>query len=366
LGRSMDEPKPSAESTPPPTLVPTAYGIKLTLEPGETVDFSIPVTEAMILDGIVATADGPALLRLKVVPPATAGTPTVEGPGVTFTDYLADELPTHLAAEAGETLEAWQATNTQLTEAARDGDDEAFFALLSRDPRALTSELTLCRTLTWRTQIQRHVRFYRFKASRFIPLSEEAATAQRQADEARRNLTRLGQSQLAPFDLRGQRPLPSPGLVQGTYYGLLCVLQGLRAWVRHPQQTGTASTRLEERVGGLVTGLASLRGASPFLPYIALAAELIGDATLRDRAGLAGESLLALGGTRGATPSHLAQAVTAAAFEVSADTIERICARSVVIPLSRTDTEWVGFVGRPAFTLLELPEVQAFLATLPR
>src|SRR5262249_5639292 len=104
-------------------MVPIAYPVELALAPGETVDFTIPVTEDMILEAIAATAQGPALLRLRVVPPASAGAPTAETPSATFTDYLADELPVYLAAEAGETLETWQATNGQLAEAAQGGDD---------------------------------------------------------------------------------------------------------------------------------------------------------------------------------------------------------------------------------------------------
>jgi hypothetical protein len=362
----MDERDPSVESTPSPTMVPTAYGVELTVPPDGTASFTIPVAEDMILDGITATAQGPAVVRLRVAGSAAAGTPAVETPGATFTDYLGHELPAHLAAEAGETLEGWQARNAQLAEAATDGDDDAFFELLSRDPRELASELTLRRTLTWRTQIQRYVRFYRFKPSRLVTTGEGTATAQRQADQARRSLARLAESQIRPFDLRGQRPLPPPGPVKGTYYGLLCVLQGVREWAQEQQRAGMPAARLEERVGAVMTALAALQGSSPFLPYVALAAELIGDATILDRAGLAGETPFTLVGTRGATPSHLAQALTAATFEVSPDTVERLCARSVVIPLSRTDTEWVVLVGRPAFALLEFPEVQALLTTLTR
>jgi hypothetical protein len=353
-------------SSPPPTMVPTAFGVELTVPPSGTVSFNIRVTEDMILDGITAESSGPAVLTLRVGEPPEPGAPAVETPGGTFTDYLAHELPAHLAAESGETLDAWQAKNAQLREAALGGADEAFLELLARDPRELATELTVRRVLTWRSQIARHVRFYRFKPSRVAGSAAEVADVARQAGQARRHLRRLSESLLRAYDLRGHRPLPSPGLVQGAYYGLRCLLQGLRAVARRQQRAKTPSPRIERRLTRFVADLTRLQGPSPFLPCVAHAAELLTDSTVLTRAGLAGRTPFSLVGPRWPTTAQLAQTLTAAAFEVSPDTVERLCARPVLIPLSQTDGGWAVFIGRPAFALLELPEVKPLLATLTR
>jgi hypothetical protein len=350
----------------PPAKVPTAFGFEVTLAPGgrETVTFR--GNQDVLLSGITGRADGPIIVETQVTDTPPAGTPVISIPGGTFTEYLEREFPTHLAAAAGEELAQWTEKNRALTDAARAGDDEAFFELLARDPRELASELTLARVVTWRTEIEEYNRYFRFRASRLIAASAAAAEAEHRMEEARKKLGQLGASQLRLYDQRGKRPLPPPHIARGCYYGLLCLLQGLRAMYSERQHAGISPRQLETEVAKFLMGLASLQGASPFLPYVRLAIALMRDREILIHAGLGDLTPAELVGTRDATPSDTARVIAAAALEVSEDTIERLAAQPAPLPLPPRGTSQRWVIGPPTFKLLDFPEVQALLARLTR
>ncbi len=346
--------------------MPTTFGFELRLRPDSTETVTFHGDQDVVLHAMSAKADGPAVVETRVTEAPPAGKPVISIPGGTLTEYLEWELPAHLAAAAGEELSAWAERNRVLTAAALSGDDDAFFELLARDPRQLASQLTVARAVTWRTEVEDYNRFFRFKASRFVAPAAAVADAQRQMEQARKNLTRLGTSQLDLYDQRGKRPLPPPYVVRGFYYGLLCLLQGLRAIAAQKQHAGVLSRQLETTLGGFLTGLVSLQGASPFLPYVRVAIHLLHDREIRTNAGLADLTLAELVGTRDATPSDTARALAAAALEVSEDTIERLVALPAPLPLPSPPDVQRWIIGPPSYKLLDFPEVQALLARLTR
>jgi hypothetical protein len=356
----------SEESPATPAKVPTSFGFELTLAPHGSETVAFQGDQDVLLSGMSANAEGPAVIEIQITDALPAGTPVLPIPGATFTEYLERELPAHLAAAAGEELSQWVEKNRGLTEVARAGNDEAFFALLARDPRQLASELTVGRVVTWRTEIEDYNRYFRFKASRFLAPSAAVADAQHRMEEARKKLGRLGASQLDLYDQRGKRPLPPAYLARGFYYGLLCLLQGLRAVCTERQDGGMRPRQVETELSELVGGLATLEGASPFLPYVRLAVRLVRDQEILTDAGFGDLQLAELVGTRDATPSDTARVIAAAALEVSADTIERLAAQPAPLPLPAPAGVQRFVVGPPTFKLLDFPEVQALLARLTR
>lgn len=362
-----DDHAPSAQSGPP-TEVPTAFGFKITLPASATKTITIKSDQDLLLDGIEAQSEGAALLRIRFDDAPPEG-PTATVPAIPFDMYLRHELPIHLASLTGEEFPAWQARNQALRQAAQGGDDEAFFELLARDPRELASELTLRLVLTWRAWIERYTRVFRFKPSRLLAAHPAATEARNQMERARRNLARLGQAQLEPFDSRGKRLLPPGALVRGLYYGLLCLLKGLRTLYRERQRTGSSSRQLEAFLSAVVDCLATataVNDRSLFLCWVQEAIRVVRAGDLLAQAGLGAGSLSDLVGPKDATPSDVARALTAAAFEVSADTVERLATQPVAVPLPSTKDEWVFLSGPLTYDLLEFPEVQPLLAQLTR
>lgn len=354
------------ESPAPPSKVPTSFGFEVTLAPHGSETVAFHGDQDVLLSAMSAKATGPAVVEIKITDAPPAGTPVLPIPGGSFTHYLEQELPTHLAAAAGEELSQWVAKNRMLTDAARAGDDAAFFDLLARDPRQLASELTLGRVITWRTEIDEYNRLFRFKASRFLAPSAAAADAQQRMEEARKKLGRLGASQLDLYDQRGKRPLPPAYLARGFYYGLLCLLQGLRAVHNEKENDGMRPRQIEAQLSELVGGLTNLAGASPFLPYVRLAVRLLRDREILSDAGFADCTLAELVGTHAAAPSDTARVIAAAALEVSDDTIERLTAEPAPLPLPSPPKTQRWIIGPPTFKLLDFPEVHALLARLTR
>ncbi len=348
----------------PPTLVPTAFGAEITLPPGGTKEVTFQVDQDTLLYGVSVQADGPAILRYRIAQAPPEGASGVQVQEQTFEEYLEREFPVHLAALVGEDLRTWAATNQALLERAGAGDDEAFFELLARDPRQLSSELTLRRVLTWRTQIDFYNRYYRVKASRFLATKGAVDEAREQMERARRNLGRLGESQLRLYDQRGKRPLPPPALVRGIYYGLLCLLRGLRAFYEGRRKAGGRAHQLERDLSAFIDGLADLR--REFLFYVATAVQMVRDSEVLKQAGLSDISLSTLAAGQGMAPSETARLLTAAAFEVSEDTVERLAAQPVAIPLPSSGAEGCLLAGPPTFDLLQFEEVKALVATLTR
>jgi hypothetical protein len=349
-----------------PVAVPTAFGVEFVLPPNGRRTITFQGDPNFLLRAFAAQADGPAVVELRVGDAPTPGTPVVQIPGGTLMDYLVQELPVHLAALVGEDLEQWREKNRKLYEAARAGDDEAFFELLARDPRQFASELTLGRAVTWRTAVHNYNSFYRMKTSRLFSPTEAIAEARARMTEARKKLARLGKSQLSLYDQRGKRPLPPPMIARGIYYGLLCLLKGLRTLHADRVKAGVRPRQLDRELSRFVAGLETLQGESPFLPHVVRAIRLLRDVEILNRAGLGDLTLSELVGTNDATPSDTARIIAAAALEVSADTIERLAAQPVPLPLLSAGNAQRVLVGPPTYQLLEFPEVEALLARLTR
>ena len=347
-----------------PTKVPTELTVHMTLPPGGTATRAVNTQQEIVLRDLAVKATGPALIRFHLTQTLDPNVQTIHLPAQSFQDYLKQELPLHLSALVDEERTEWEQKNGALLEAALAGDDEAFFNLLARDPRHFTSEHTLRRVLTWRTEIDHYYRVYNFKASQFWAGAEEKAAAQHRMEYAKESLRRVGQCQLALSDQRGQRPLPPAGQVRGIYYGLLCVLHGLRALYKDCDKNRVSSVQCEELLARFVRGLTTLSGESLFLPYVVAASYLLTKPEVQTLTGESHTPLSMLCDGQDLTPSDTARALTAAAFEVSAASIERLCAEPAPIPLSSTETECCFLAGRPEFALLDFPEVQALRATL--
>ena len=116
----------------------------------------------------------------------------------------------------------------------------------------------------------------------------------------------------------------------------------------------------------LVRGIMTLQGSSPFLIYMVAASHLLMQPEMQNvtgRTDLLWDHLLR---GRDLMPSEIARAMTASGFDVSEDSIERLCAESSPIPLPSSKTESVFLVGRPDFALLEFPEVRTLWESLFR
>jgi hypothetical protein len=260
----------------------------------------------------------------------------------------------------------WEKKNGHLVQAAEVGDDEAFFTLLARDPRHLASEHTLRRVLTWRTEIDHYYRYFGFKASQFWTDAVVINEARRDMERAKACLGRLGQCQMELSDQRGKRPLPPAGHVRGIYYGLLCVLQGLRERYKDCEKQQLNSAQCEATLRRLVQGLMTLHGDSPFLTYVIAASHIVNQPVVQQLTGKTSWPLSMLVRGRDLTPSDSARTLTADAFEVSEASVERLCAESAPIPLPSPETERWFLAGRPECALFDFPEVQALQIALSR
>ena len=76
--------------------------------------------------------------------------------------------------------------------------------------------------------------------------------------------------------------------------------------------------------------------------------------------------LVAGGAAKLRRPTPAARALTAAAFEVSTDTVERLAAKPVAIPLESTQEEYVLLAGPLTYDLLEFPELKPLVDRLTR
>jgi hypothetical protein len=350
-----------------PIVVPTTFGAEVTVPPGGTAEVTFTVDQDTLINGIEIYAERPAIVRISAGARPQPQTPTV-GQAHSFGDYLERELPGHLARLVGEELANWDKRNLALHQAAVAGDDEAFFELLARDPRLFRSELALGRILTWRTWIAEYNRFFRLKLNRFFAEQQFIANAREQMERGQRNLSRLGASQLRPYDQRGKRPLPPTPHVRGVYYALLCLLQGLRTMYREQEKAGAPPAQIAARLSEFVDELTQVHPTvSVFLPWVLHAGvRLLRDAEVLGRAGFTAETLPELVGPKHATPSDVARELAAAAFEVSTDTVERLAAKPVAIPLRCTEEEQVLLAGPLTYDLLEFPEVKPLVSRLTR
>src|SRR5437870_2307486 len=101
----------------------------------------------MIVHALAAQAQGPPIPTLEVADAQASGGTVVRIPGGTFQEYVSQELPVYLAGLVGEDVGAWHEQNQEL--------------------------------------------------------EEEIAELRQRMEHARRNLARLGESQLRPYDQRG-------------------------------------------------------------------------------------------------------------------------------------------------------------------
>ena len=154
--------------------------------------------------------------------------------------------------------------------------------------------------------------------------------------------------------------------MRGIYYGLLCVLQGLREVYKACEEKRYTQTQCEQALDTLVRGFMPLQGRSSFLIYIVAASHLLMQPEMQNVTGRTDSLWDHLLRGRGLAPSETARVVTASAFEVSEDSIERLCAESAPIRLPSSNTEFVFLVGRPDFALLEFPEVRPLWDSLLR
>jgi hypothetical protein len=351
----------------PPIVVPTSFGAEVTVPAGETTQVTFTVDQDTLINGIEIQAEKGAIVRISTGDRSGPQTPTVR-PAHSFGEYLERELPGHLARLVGEDLETWRQRNLALHQAALAGDDEAFFELLARDPRQFSSELALGRILTWRTWIDDYNRFFRLKLSSLFAEQPRISNARAQMERGQKNLARLGESQLRLYDQRGKRPLPPTPHVRGVYYSLLCLLQGLRTLYREQDKAGAPPAEITARLSRFVDELRHLRPTvSPFLPWVQHAAvRLVRDTEVLARAGFTSATLSELVGPKDATPSEIARELTAAAFEVSTDTVERLAAKPVAIPLPSTEQGYLLLAGPLTYDLLEFPEVKPLVGRLTR
>lgn len=350
----------------PPTKVPTTLTVKVTLPPGATSTETINTHLDIALRDLATKATEPALIRLHLTKTPDPDATTFQLPPQNFQEYLAKELPVHLSALVDEERTVWEKKNDHLVQTAEAGDEEAFFSLLARDPRHLTSERTLRRVLTWRTEIDHYYRAYGFKASQFWTGPDARAEAQLQMEHAKACLRRIGQCQLELSDQRGRRPLPPAGHVRGIYYGLLCVLQGLRELYKNCEREKFNPTQCENALGRLVQGLMTLHGDSPFLLYVVAASHLVSEPEVLNLTGQTSTPLSMLVGGQDLSPSGNARALTASAFDVSEASVERLCAEPVPIPLPCAEPDRLFLAGRPEFALFDFPEVQVLQIALTR
>ena len=328
----VEEKRPRVSDSSPPTKVPTTLTVKVTLPPGATSTVTINTHLDIVLRDLATKATGPALIRFHLTETSDPDTLTILLPPQNFQEYLAQELPSHLSALVDEERTEWEKKNGHLVQASDAGDDEAFFTLLARDPRSLTSEQTLRRVLTWRTEIDHYYRYFGFKASQFWTDAVVIDEARRDMEHAKECLRRLGQCQMELSDQRGKRPLPPAGHVRGIYYGLLCVLQGLRERYKDCEKQKLNSAQCEDTLRRLVRGLMTLHGDSPFLTYVVAASHIVNQPVVQQLTGETGWPLSMLVRGQDVTPSGSARILTADAFEVSEASVERLWEESAPIP----------------------------------
>lgn len=361
MATGSDHVQPSAS-----IAVPTTFGAQIEVLAGGTAEVSFTVDQDTLIEDIEIHTDAEQIVRIRFGDTPAPQAPIVFVPGASFHEYLERELPLHLAKLVGEEVAEWTKRNQALGEAAAAGDDEALFELLARDPRQLRSDLVLGRVLTWRTSIDSYNRFFRLKLNRLFASPEVVDDARQRMEQARRNLARLGESQLRLYDQRGKRPLPPTPQVRGVYYAFLCLLQALRTLYRDRVKAGANPRRVDAALSAFVLKLAAVHPiASPFLPWVQTAIRLLRNPDLFVDAGLPIDPLSELVGPGHATPSDTARELTAAVFEVSTDTVERLAAQPVAIPLpSSSDQERIFLAGPLAYDLLEFPEVKPLLEGL--
>lgn len=341
--------------------MPGVLGFEVPLGPGESKRqvLQIPPDYDFVVHCVTCRSDGPVLLKTEVVQPPGARHP-IPQPSQPFTTALEAEYPGHLAALVGETLEDWTQRNTDLTQRAWAGDDQAFFELIGRDPRVVGSELTVAKVVSWRTELEGFAKYLNLKGSRLFPLTRlEQARAKMEA--AKKNLRRLGQVHIAFFDQRGKKPLPPPGVVKGLYYAFLCLFAGLKQEFQS-RATRDGQKRTRRDLFALVRALQGLQvQPDSFFIYIAWGVRLLGQLRVGETRGLTEDTLPNVVGPGSSKPSEVALDLTAQVFEISESTVEKLKESEEIIPWTGPAGETYAVGGRPNFDLASFPEFQAVL-----
>jgi len=345
--------------------MPGNLSADLTLAPGEikTLAIQIPPDYDFVVDLVTCRSDGPVLLKLGVSGPPGMSAPPAS-PSDALRHALQNEYPGHLAALVGESLDDWTSKNEILTERATGGDDDAFFELIGRDPRAIGSELAVGRLVSWRTELERYSSYYNLRESRLIPPTR-LDWARARMEAAKKNLRRFGEVHIVAHDQRGKKPLPPAGVAKGLYYAFLCLFTGLKQEFT-ARIVGRAETARDE-VLGIVRGLQTVpHSPDSFLVYVAWAARLLDELNIGDQKALTGENFLNWVGPYSQNPSETALELTALVFNVSPRTVERLKETDQIIPWAGPGGELYAIGGRPNYELCQFPEAQQVMRSTDR
>jgi hypothetical protein len=338
--------------------MPGVLGFQETLAPLEskTVVLEIPPDYDFMLHRVTCRSDGPQLLKIEVVQPPDARRPEPQPPRP-FTTALDSEYPGHLATLVGETLEEWTKKNTDLTQRASAGDDQALFDLIRRAPRVVGSPLTVAKVVSWRTELEVFAKYLNLKGSRLFPLTK-LKEGRAKMETAKKNLRRLGEVHIAFYDQRGKKPLPPPGVVKGLYYAFLCLFAGLKQEFQL-RMTRDGQEKARRDLLALVKALQGLR-AQPdsFFIYIVWGLRLLDQLHISGAQGLDADNLLNVVGPRSSKPSEVALDLTAQVFEIGEQTVETLKESEEIIPWTGPQGETYAVGGRPNFELASFPEVQ--------
>lgn len=341
--------------------MPGMFSLDVTLGPGETRvrQIQIPPDYDFMLHAITVRSDGPVLLEIGCVPPRSIPALPPSNSDA-FATALQTEYPAHLATLVGESLAEWTTKNATLRQRANAGDDDAFFALIERDPRVMGSEFTVGKVVSWRTELECYARYQRLKASALFPIPWLDA-ARARMEIAKRNLRRLGEVHIAFYDQRGKNPLPPPGVVKGLYYAFLCLFAGLKQEFRTRAQR-SGPERASQELLAIVKALKEVVASrDPFVAYLAWAARLLDDLRIGHAPGPRAETLLNVVGPSSSKPSETALSLTAQAFDIGERTVERLKGTDEIIPWTSPDGKFFAIGGRPNFEFSSFPEVQHIL-----
>jgi hypothetical protein len=343
-------------------FVPGQFLIRTSLGPAETKEFiiQIPPEFDFLLHDIVFKAepapDGPIELRIKVTQgeqPASVQPQTVEE----FVFALDEELPRHQADWLGQTLDQFETKNEELRQRVmKTGDDEAFFELLGRDPRVIRAPMTLAKLVNWRLEVERYLRCFRIKTGDLFVLNG-LAEAKKRMQAAKNNLSRFGKVHADFYDQRGKNILPRAGVVKGLYYAFLCLIGGIRREYEL-KQTELGERQARRWILAFVDSLKSAgKDSQSFFVYVAWATRLL-KISIAGVPGSTPGNLASVVGCYSDKPSDLALQLTAQAFDVSVNTVERLKKTDCVVIWSLSSEEVRGVAGRPIYQLENFPEYQ--------
>ena len=362
----MDDEKTTANRHP--SQMPGTLSFELTLRPRETTShvLQVPPGFDFLTQRVTIKCDGPVLLKIEraVARKETAETSTADTPS-RFFDDLKTEYPAHLARLVGEAPEEWVAKNTELRRQAEAGDDDAFFKLLGRDPRLVSSKFALAQLVSWRSEFETYSQYAKLKSSPLFPIPG-IGEAKERLTAVKKKLRRFGEIHIAFYDQRGHRPLPPAGAAKGLYYAFLCLLSGLKEVFQSRVRRGGEQAALNHVLRLLQSLRAVPANGNSFYTYIAWVVTLLEQLEIDGHQGLTAENLKTLIGARSSKPSEAALELAGQTFGVSADTIERLLQSDDAIVWASRDGTWYALGGRPNYRLADFSEFQQTVQGLTR